>query len=114
MMKTGYLAGMEDIGSEMMERTLALREGFCEEASEADVQRAIGAENRSLRDFAALLSVQAGEHLEQIAQAAAREKAAHFGSNIAVFTPIYISNYAFTAALTAKTKTRAQGSMRRS
>ena len=27
MNKTGYLAGMEDIGSEMMERTLALREG---------------------------------------------------------------------------------------
>ncbi len=93
MNKTGYLAGMEDIGSEMMERTLALREGFCEEASEADVQRAIGAKNRDLRDFAALLSVRAGEHLEQIAQAAAREKAAHFGSNIAVFTPIYISNY---------------------
>ena len=57
MNETGYLAGMEDIGSEMMERTLALREGFCEEASEADVQRAIGAKNRSLRDFAALLSV---------------------------------------------------------
>ena len=69
MMKTGYLAGMEDIGSEMMERTLALREGFCEEASEADVQRAISAKNRGLRDFAALLSVRAGEHLEQIAQA---------------------------------------------
>ena len=93
MNETGYLAGMEDIGSEIMERTLALRESFCEEASEADVQRAIGAKNRSLRDFAALLSVRAGEHLEQIAQAAAREKAAHFGSNIAVFTPIYISNY---------------------
>ena len=93
MMGTGYLAGMEDIGSEMMERTLALREGFCEEASEADVQRAIGAKNRGLRDFAALLSVRAGEHLEQIARVAAREKAAHFGSNIAVFTPIYISNY---------------------
>ncbi|WP_299227456.1 2-iminoacetate synthase ThiH [uncultured Campylobacter sp.] len=77
----------------MMERTLALRDGFCEEASEADVQRAIGAKNRTLRDFAALLSVRAGEHLEQIAQAAAREKVAHFGSNIAVFTPIYISNY---------------------
>ena len=93
MNKTGYLAGMEDIGSEMMERTLALREGFCEEASEADVQRAIGAKNRGLRDFAALLSVRAGEHLEQIARVAAREKAAHYGSNIAVFTTIYISNY---------------------
>jgi 2-iminoacetate synthase len=44
-------------------------------------------------DFAALLSLAANGHLEELAQSAHRLTLRHFGWNIQLFTPLYLANY---------------------
>jgi len=61
--------------------------------TEDDVLRAISNSNRSVEDFAALLSPAALAFQEEIAQAARQEKQRYFGNSIHMFTPVYISNY---------------------
>lgn len=90
-----YLDGMEVLeDSDIMDRVIrAMKEYDYTKYTEKEVKRAIAAENRSLEDFAALLSPAALPFLEEIARAAQQEKKKHFGNSIYMFTPIYIANY---------------------
>ena len=57
------------------------------------MRRALAHDNRTLKDFQALLSPAALPLLEEIAQAAQIETRKHFGNSVYMFTPIYIANY---------------------
>lgn len=61
-------------------------------ATPAGVEAAIGREERSPADFAALLSPQAAPRLETMAQESARLTRWHFGRTISLYAPIYLSN----------------------
>lgn len=58
------------------------------------IRSLIGADGGfSMSRLFALLSPDAGEFLEEMAQAALKKRRAHFGNAIKLFTPMYISNY---------------------
>lgn len=89
-----YLAGMEDIGSEILDEVLEQRSLYNEDKfSKNDVVIALNSTSRSPKDFAALLSPMAADFLEDMAQISMEQTRARFGANINVFTPLYISNY---------------------
>lgn len=90
-----YLDDMEVLeDSDIMEQVITAMDAYdYTKYTAKDVKRAIATENRSVEDFAALLSPAALPFLEEIAQAAKREKEKHFGNSVYMFTPIYIANY---------------------
>lgn len=89
-----YLPDMEVLDSDVMEQVISAMEAYDYNTyTESDVRRALAKENRSVEDFAALLSPAALPLLEEIAQAAQIETRKHFGNSIYMFTPIYIANY---------------------
>ena len=89
-----YLPGMEQVGSDILDRVLAARDAYdYEKYTAADVKRALAAEERSPEDFAALLSPAALPFLEEMAQCAQFETRKHFGNSVYMFTPLYIANY---------------------
>ena len=89
-----YLPGMEIIDSTIMEEVLQARDKYEAEAyTEADVLQALEHEQKSIADFAALLSPAALPQLEAIAQAAQRERQRYFGNSVYFFTPLYLANY---------------------
>ena len=89
-----YLPGMEVIDSSIMDEVVRASKAYdYTQYTAADVRRALSHENRTLEDFAALLSPAALPFIEEIAQAAKAEKEKHFGNSINMFTPIYIANY---------------------
>ena len=89
-----YQPGMEAIESDIMERVLGKTRAFPpENFTQEDVRRALAAQNRSIEDFAALLSPAAEPLLEDLAQAAKRETRRWFGNSVGLFTPLYIANY---------------------
>jgi len=61
-------------------------------ATEADVERALGARRRSLADFAVLLSPAAGVRLEGMARLAHDTTIRRFGRVVRLFAPLYLSN----------------------
>jgi 2-iminoacetate synthase len=67
-------------------------------ATRARVERALGADapERSLEDFAALLSPAAGERLETLADASRRLTLARFGRTMHMYAPVYLSNECLT------------------
>ncbi len=67
-------------------------------ATDEDVTRALalGAGERDLRDFAALLSPAASARLEEVARAANRLTVRRFGKTIHMYAPIYLSNECLT------------------
>jgi len=67
-------------------------------ASPARVERAIStpALDRSLADFAALLSPAASERLEDLARASRRLTVARFGKTMHLYAPLYLSNECLT------------------
>ena len=79
---------LEELGAWPRERVAALYENV----TEADVLAAIGREERTLRDLAALLSPAARPHLETMAREAQKLTRHHFGRTISLYAPIYISN----------------------
>jgi len=84
------LPHMQDVGSDIMDEILKERASYKPEIyTEADVKAALNAKHCSLENLKALLSPAAAPFLEQIAQLAR----ANFGSNITLFTPLYIANY---------------------
>lgn len=88
------LPGMEDIGTEIMDRVLSEREAFDYfEYTEEDVMRVLEKESIDSEDFKALLSPAALLFLEQIAEKARNVTRRYFGNSIYLFTPLYISNY---------------------
>ena len=89
-----YMEGMEQIQSDIFDKVISAREDYqAERYTQQDVRNALLAENRSIEDFAALLSPAAEPLMEEVAKKAKMETAKHFGSSVSMFTPIYISNY---------------------
>jgi len=91
-----YQAGMEDIGSEIMEQVLAESEAYRPDACTAEhVQEALRKEHLDVRDLGALLSPAAADKnlLEQMAARARAETARYFGNSISLYTPLYIANF---------------------
>ena len=89
-----YLPGMEVLKSEVQQKVIdAMNEYDYGQYTAADVQRALAREQRTPKDFGALLSPAALPFLEDMAQAARKEKKKHFGNSVCMFTPIYIANY---------------------
>ena len=64
-----------------------------EQATAADVQRALGRHTRSADDFLSLLSPAAQPYLEQMAQQAHSLTVSHFGRTMVLYTPLYLSNF---------------------
>lgn len=89
-----YMEGMEQISSDIPDKVTAARNQYDAGAYTAqDVRAALDADNRSIEDFAALLSPAAEPFLEEMAAKAKQETEKHFGNSVYLFTPIYISNY---------------------
>jgi 2-iminoacetate synthase len=72
--------------------------GVAHEATPARVERAVGtdAPERSLEDFAALLSPAGEEWLETLADASRRLTLARFGRTMHMYAPVYLSNECLT------------------
>ena len=89
-----FQPGMEQIDSDIFSRVIQARKQYQpEDYTAAQVKAALRKENLSFEDFAALLSPAAQPFLEQMAQRAKAEREKHFGNNVLIFTPLYISNY---------------------
>lgn len=89
-----YLAGMETIESDVMDKVLSARETYDEKSYTAkDILQALGKESLNVEDFKALLSSAALPFLEQMAQAAQIKTRRYYGNSVYLFTPLYISNY---------------------
>jgi 2-iminoacetate synthase len=63
------------------------------EFSAADVQRALHADSPNEKTLAALLSPEAANFLEPMAQRAQAITRRHFGRTISLYTPLYLSNF---------------------
>jgi len=63
------------------------------DADESQVSLALRCETPSLREFAALLSEPAGNHLEDMARRAELITRQHFGKTIGLYVPLYLSNH---------------------
>lgn len=90
-----YLPDMEVLhDSDITEEVLAQRKEYDSlRYTAADVRSALAKENRSLQNFAALLSPAAIPLLEEITTQAKAETRKHFGNSICIFTPLYLANY---------------------
>ena len=89
-----YADGMEVLDSTLLEEVLEARNSYDYAAySEADVRQALSHQQRSPRDFAALLSPAALPLLEDIARQAQQERQRYLGNSVTFFTPLYIANY---------------------
>ncbi|MGI6721689.1 MAG: 2-iminoacetate synthase ThiH [Anaerovoracaceae bacterium] len=89
-----FLPDMEQIDPGIRNAVVEAMNGYEADAYSArDVIAALGHDEKTPEDFAALLSPAAEPLIEQIAQAAQKETRKHFGNSICMFTPIYISNY---------------------
>jgi 2-iminoacetate synthase len=89
-----YLNGMESIHSDIMDKVLTLvKEYDYNQYTARNVEEALNKERLSFEDYAAILSPAAMPYLEAIARKATFETRKHFGNSVALFTPLYISNY---------------------
>ena len=89
-----YTEDMEVLDSTLLEEVLEARNSYDYSAySEADVRQALSHQQRSPKDFAALLSPAALPLLEDIARQAQQERQRYFGNSVTFFTPLYIANY---------------------
>ena len=89
-----YAEDMEVLDSTLLEEVLEARNSYDYAAySEADVRQALSHQQRSPKDFAALLSPAALPLLEDIARQAQQERQRYFGNSVTFFTPLYIANY---------------------
>ena len=89
-----YQPNMQQIDSNIFDHVIAARTAYQPEQYTAkQVQEALRKDVLSFEDFAALLSPAAQPFLEQMARRAKEEREKHFGNNVLLFTPLYISNY---------------------
>lgn len=89
-----YMEGMEQIESDILDKVIEARSRYqANSYSEQEVRAALSHDNRSIEDFASLLSPAAAPFLEEMAKRAKQETEKHFGNSVYLFTPIYISNY---------------------
>ncbi|HUR22939.1 MAG TPA: 2-iminoacetate synthase ThiH [Acidimicrobiales bacterium] len=78
--------------AEVLSTDLAALRVVAEQATPADVDRALGSARRSLSDFAVLLSPAAALRIEHMAQLAHEATVRRFGRTIHLFAPLYLSN----------------------
>ena len=64
-----------------------------ERADRDMVRRALASEDPGIREFAILLSAAAGEDIESLARRAQALTRRHFGRTVALYAPLYLSNY---------------------
>lgn len=89
-----YLPFMEQLDSDMLECVLEQVARYDERSFSADdVKRALQATSLKIEHLQALLSPAAEEFIEELAIKSASIKHKYFGSNIALFTPLYLSNH---------------------
>lgn len=89
-----YTEGMEQIDHTVMDKVInAMNEFDYESFTADDVKAALAKPILSPWDFQALLSPAAEPFIEEMAQRSQLETKRHFGNNINLFTPLYISNY---------------------
>lgn len=89
-----YLPFMEQLDSDMLESVLEQVARYDERSFSADdVKRALQATSLKIEHLQALLSPAAEEFIEDLALKSAQVKRKYFGSNIALFTPLYLSNH---------------------
>lgn len=90
-----YVEGMEVLEeSTVMDQVIsAMNQYDYESYTAADVKNALSKTDLLPEDFAALLSPAAEPFIEEMSQKATLETRKHFGNNVYLFTPIYISNY---------------------
>jgi len=62
------------------------------DATESDVDRALGTDDRDLRDVAALLSSRGEKRLDEIAAESHEQTVRRFGATMHMFAPLYLSN----------------------
>ncbi len=85
---------MIDVDNSLLERILRERENYqSEEYTKKDVINALSAESLNLEHLKALLSPAAESFLEELAFRARVETKKHFGNSVALFTPLYLSNF---------------------
>ena len=89
-----YQPGMEQIDSTVFQQVIDASNAFdASRYTAKQVQAALQKEVLSMEDYAALLAPAAQPFLEQMATRAKAERFKHFGNNVLLFTPLYISNY---------------------
>lgn len=89
-----YLPYMQKIDSTMFEKVLSLRDTYESDIyTKKDVLKALNSSYTSIEDLKALLSVEAENFIEDLAQKAAKLTKKYFGNNKALFTPLYLSNF---------------------
>ena len=92
-----YMEGMEVLDSDIKDKVRAAMQSYDYNAyTDADVRTALANAKQGhcgIEDFKALLSPAALSHLEEMAALAQKERLAHFGDCVYIFTPLYIANY---------------------
>ena len=92
-----YMEGMEVLDSDIKDLVRAQMEGYDYDTyTDADVAQALAHARNGrcdIEDFKAFLSPAALAHLEEMAELARKERRAHFGDCVNLFTPLYIANY---------------------
>ncbi len=89
-----YLPKMEQLDGNIFQKVITAHDTYNANAyTTADVERALHSQTCSVTDFAALCSPAAQNYLEPMASRAKAEREKHFGRNVQLFTPLYISNY---------------------
>lgn len=89
-----YFPGMDIIDSDIKEK---VKEAYDQvkdiRVAKADVLASLGAERLAYRDLFILLSHEAEDLLEEMAEVARAKRIRYFGNNVSLFSPIYIANY---------------------
>lgn len=89
-----YFPGMDIIDSDIKERVKKSYEEVKNiKVTKADVVASLESSSITPRDFYNLLSDEAGEYLEVIADLAKEKRIRYFGNNVCLFSPMYIANY---------------------
>ncbi len=89
-----YTSDMEIIESDIQDKVLsALKNYDYTKYTKEDVLTALSKDICTIEDYKALLSEAASDMLEEMAVKAKQERMKHFGTNVYLFTPLYISNY---------------------
>ena len=92
-----YMDGMEVLDSDIKDKVRAAMQSYDYNAyTDTDVCAALANAKQGhcdIEDFKALLSPAALPHLEEMAALAQKERLAHFGDCVYIFTPLYIANY---------------------
>jgi 2-iminoacetate synthase len=78
--------------ADLLATDLAGLRSRADDASAADVERALRRDRRTLEDLAVLLSPAAADRLEDLAAAAHRLTVQRFGRTVRLFAPLYLSN----------------------